>query len=357
MLIYSIFYALIIALFIIIINSNRKTSHFTSFIIFFILLLFAGLRGFTGSDTISYVKAFQLARTINSEFIFYQFEPFFSILLIVIGKIFSSGFYFILIFSLIQTYILYIVYKGIKNKIFLLVYVLLFFLNFHFNTIRAGLAALLILLLLVTDNIKLKVILAIVAPGIHSSILFFYPFFIFKYKKSYYKIYLAFSLIATTLIYLNSNYLKIYFDKIDLYDFYLVSGQSFVSNVTIMQIFYLLASIFIMKNTSFKFKLSGGLIIIFFALSQRYPIIYRMIILSQLFYFYFMLERLNESLFTRVKLIFLWPHVFLIFTLNFTALSNETNNLNNRTDVHPDAFDSTYIPYKFYWNDINAVNY
>jgi len=123
---------------------------------------------------------------------------------------------------------------------------------------------------------------------------------------------------------------------------------------------YILLSIFLIKNASLQFKLSGVALIVSYLLGNIFPIAYRLIIISQVFYFYFMLTSLNNNLFEKVKLFVFWPFFSILFALNILGLMNERKNLEFRVnygELPITVFDSTTIPYKLYWNDPNVRDF
>jgi len=181
MLTYSLFYLLITVTFLFhrkVVPSQRKIL---LALFFLALILFAGLRGSVGADTPAYARFFQLAADADgARLLLLQVEPAFVALLYFLRQLSESSLFFIFSYSLIQSFLIWRIYSKIEKKLFILIYVLLFYVQFHFNTLRAGTATLLLLYSLVEDRRSLKYLAVILAPGFHASILIFYPLFVFK---------------------------------------------------------------------------------------------------------------------------------------------------------------------------------
>lgn len=358
MLIYSLFYLLITVTFLFhrkVVPSQRKIL---LALFFLALILFAGLRGSVGSDTPGYAQHFQLAADADgARLLLLQVEPAFVSLLYFLRQLSESSLFFIFSYSLIQSFIIWRIYSRIEKKLFILIYVLLFYVQFHFNTLRAGTATLLLLYSLVEDRRSLKYLAIILAPGFHASILIFYPFFVFKPNFKNF----AIAAIAILLSYLFLSDLIIqFYEKGAGYSDYGKYLQKGYSTLSIIFTPYILLSILLIKNASLQFKLSGVALILSYLLGNIFPIAYRLIIISQVFYFYFMLESLNNNLFEKVKLFVFWPFFSILFALNLLGIMNEGKNLEfrvNSGELPIRVFNSTTIPYKLYWNDPNVRDF
>lgn len=352
MIIYVSFYSLMGFLFLMSSNTSGRQKKFFAWVLFLLIFLFAGIRGLTGSDTPAYLHFFQLASSFEGVIELLQFiEPAFVLVNVLIRGIFEDNYYFLLLYSALQTGLLYLIYIKIKNKIFILIYILIFYLNFHFNTIRAGTAALLLLYYLVEERRHLKFGAALLAPGFHVSILVFYPFFLYRFSI---KQTLALMLSAAICFFFFRDYVGIFLDKGIGYADYLADFSSGPSLLSLMVIVYILFSMYFLRDNGRLYLMSGSLVITMYVISWFFPVGQRLIFMSQLFYFYFLLLGMNEKFLQQIKFIFLWPLVALMFLLNLLNIVNETEILEKRVnagDLNSFVLESTYVPYKLYWQD------
>jgi len=322
--------------------------------IFIIIVLFSGLRGLVGSDTQSYLKYYNYAKDINdAQYLLLLFEPLFVFLMHTIHYIHDSNFTFIFIYSLFQGLLFYLIFTKIDNKIFILCYVLLFFIEFHFNTIRAGTAALCLLYSVVTKNDKAKVAFALIAPGFHVSILLFYPIFFLRIRLIYSITTLT---IIALLLYSYQDISSLILGKMFSYEDYLTSNSSSFSKIYLMYIAYIAVTLLSIKNLSKEFCITGLIIMALFSLAMIYPIAYRGIVLGWVLYFYFLSRDLTSSNQTGLFKYYLYPLLIVLSFTNIIYIINESDRVSDRisVDLSADVLDSTYIPYKFYWNDDKA---
>ena len=111
----------------------------------FIITVFAAVRGYVGTDTYSYHMIFVDNSTETIIDIAKIIEPFFAILIKSTALITDNSFVFIALIAIIQGFILVKLVNTSKNPIdFLVIYIAVFYLNFHFNILRAGTAILLL---------------------------------------------------------------------------------------------------------------------------------------------------------------------------------------------------------------------
>lgn len=326
--------------------------NFLLLIIFAVLIVFAGLRGLVGSDTISYLNFYDQFKDPEAlRNYLTKMEPIFVLLVGGHGYLLDSKLLYLIMMSCFQTWLLYLVFeKSRKGLLFLLFYILLFYLNFHFNIARAGVATMLLLLSLTTDSKKVKVLAVLMAPGFHFSVLFFYPLFFVKLDLRRFLFLAIFVIFALLLLFKNIDY---FFAKYQSYLEYMQSGSSEVSLAGALIALNVLISIILLRSPSRMLLGSSLLLLLALIVEIYYSIGYRLVNMGLLFYLYFFLEYLS---YRRYKwcYIFCWAPVFMVFTLSLHNMVNERSVLEARIasgESLDNALKSTYIPYEFYWQD------
>ncbi|MCW5656403.1 MAG: EpsG family protein [Burkholderiaceae bacterium] len=126
---------------------KRHAQRMTGAFCIMVLSGFCALRGYVGTDTYSYHLMFQSGADLDWGDLLQSVEPAFAFLLRLTGHLTESSFVFIFLISLIQGILLLRLAQTSRRPAeFLLVYLAIFYLNFHFNILRAGTAVLLLLL-------------------------------------------------------------------------------------------------------------------------------------------------------------------------------------------------------------------
>lgn len=321
-------------------------------IVFTLLVGFAGLRGLVGSDTVSYFlfyEQFKDPEVVSSYLT--KMEPIFVLLLALHSNLVDSKFLYLFMMSVFQVWLLYLVYKKSSNRyLFLLCYVLIFYLNFHFNITRAAIAAMLLLVALTSDSGRIKVIAALLAPGFHFSVLFFYPLFFTRMSVKFFLALAVFSLAGFFVFYY---YLDFFVAKYHSYESYMSGRSAGVSLAGVLFFVNVLASVFILRKVSFVFLWVSCLLMLSLIVNEFYPIGYRLVTIGLLLYFYFLLEELSARA-SKMNYVFFWAPVFLAFSIFMYGLVNEVPVLEKRIAAGEDlanSLRSTYLPYKFYWAD------
>ncbi|WP_137821635.1 EpsG family protein [Pseudomonas sp. D(2018)] len=322
------------------------------YIVFVFLIGFAGLRGLVGSDTISYFLFYEQFKSpeVVSDYLT-KMEPVFVLLLTLHSNVIDNKFLYLLMMSVFQVWLLWLVYKRSGSKyLFLFCYVLIFYLNFHFNITRAAIAAMLLLVSLTSESNRIKVIAAMLAPGFHFSVLFFYPLFFTRMSLRYFLVLAVFLLVGLLAIY---NYLDFFVAKYHSYESYMSGRSTGVSLAGTLFFINTLVSIFVLRKVSFVFLWVSCLLLLSLVVNEFYPIGYRLVTIGLLLYFYFLLEELSTRT-SRLNYLFFWAPVFLVFSIFMYGLVNEVSVLEKRIAAGDDlenSLHSTYIPYEFYWAD------
>lgn len=322
------------------------------FIIFTFLIGFAGLRGLVGSDTVSYFLFYEQFKDpeVISGYLT-KMEPVFVLLLTLHGNVIDNKFLYLLMMSVFQVWLLYLVYKRSGSKyLFLFCYVLIFYLNFHFNITRAAIAAMLLLVSLTGESGRVKVVAALLAPGFHFSVLFFYPLFFTRMSLKYFLVLAAFSLIGLLAMY---HYLDFFVAKYHSYESYMSGRSTGVSLAGALFFINVLVSVFVLRKVSVVFLWISCLLLLSLVVNEFYPIGYRLVTIGLLLYFYFLLEELSTRS-SRLNYVFFLAPVFLAFSIFMYGLINEVPVLEKRIAAGEDldnSLRSTYLPYEFYWAD------
>ncbi|MCY1513223.1 EpsG family protein [compost metagenome] len=324
------------------------------FFIFLILLLFAGLRGLVGADTLSYLTFYDQFKDTGVVVDYLtKMEPIFVLLLAAHSQLIDSKFLYIFMMSLCQVWILYLVFSQSSNKYyFLLCYVLLFFINFHFNVTRAAVAAMLLLLALATDSTRVRLLAAIVAPGFHVSVIFFYPLFFSSLNLKRVLLLVALSVFVMFLVWQNFGYFVM---KYNAYQDYLVGYSPGISIYNVVLAICVLASVVFFREVSFSYLAVSFFLLVSIVLAELFPIGYRLLSIALLLYFYFLLEELARGEY-RLYYVFFWFPMLLTFGALFNGVINEVPSLEERIQMGvgeglEESLKSTYIPYQFYWAD------
>jgi hypothetical protein len=114
-----------------------------------VLAAFASLRGYVGTDTYAYHEMFQDFRQDSLLEIAGAVEPVFAAIIKMVSSVSKSSFIFVGVVAIIQSVVLYaIIVRHSQPLLFLGLYTATFYINFQFNILRAGLAALLLVLAL-----------------------------------------------------------------------------------------------------------------------------------------------------------------------------------------------------------------
>lgn len=335
--------------------ASRVPTHqarILGFIIFILLIGFSGLRGLVGSDTVSYFLFYEQFKDLEtvSDYLT-KMEPVFVLLLTLHSNVIDSKFLYLLMMSAFQAWLLFLVYKRSGSKyLFLFCYVLIFYLNFHFNITRAAIAAMLLLVALTSESGKVKLIAALLAPGFHFSVLFFYPLFFTRMSFKYFLMLAIFSLIGLLVIY---QYLDFFLAKYHSYENYMSGRSTGVSLAGVLFFINVLVSVFILRKVSIVFLWVSCLLLLSLIVNEFYPIGYRLVTIGLLLYFYFLLEELSARP-SKLNYLFFWAPVFLAFSIFMYGLVNEVSVLEKRIAAGEDldnSLRSTYLPYEFYWAD------
>lgn len=322
------------------------------FFIFIILIGFSGLRGIVGSDTASYLLFYERFKDYDVVKLYLtKMEPVFVLLLALHSNMIDSKFLYLLMMSFFQAWLLWLIYKRSSSRyLFLLSYIFVFYFNFHFNTTRAAIAIMLLLIALTSESKKAKIASALLAPGFHFSVLFFYPLLFTRITFKYIIASTLLLLLICFLAYQNLDYLIL---KYASYQDYSFKKTTPISITGLLFSFSIITSVVVLRTSSRLFFGAALFALIALGISEFYPIGYRLWIFAFLIYLYFLLEELSSRT-SKVNYLLFWAPVSLYFIISIYSMYNETATLERRISEGEDleeAFKSTYIPYEFYWDD------
>ena len=340
--------------------TSKVVKHQTGYLIFTVfaaLFLFAGLRGVVGSDTGSYLMIYnELANKDGILFELSKTEPGFIALLSLHKAIFNSETLYIIMMSGFQVFLLRAVVKNsAKQHLFLLCYVFLFYLNFHFNITRSAIATMLFLYGICGKSVTNRRLALIFAPLFHVTIL---PFYLVLLRGTKWKHIVAVLGVAVLAIALNFEAAGLFAVKYLVYQNYGNLEKSGVSLYAVLLAVMALSSIFALKNSGYYFKWMAGALAVSYLVTNFYPVAFRLTIMASVFYYFFLIDELSQA--NKISLqLFFWIPVTLGFYFVVMGINNESEKLAvriNEGSVPVMALESTYIPYGFIWNDRRIKN-
>lgn len=352
MFVYSVFFSFTVGLLFLARKVGERQSSALTYVVFACLILFAGLRGLVGSDTLSYLQAYEsLSSLENFLYLLGKMEPLFVLVLSIHKYLFDSPFFYLFMMSAFQALLLWKVCENSSNKSFFLIsYVLIFYLNFHFNIARSAVATMLFLYALTSRSKGAGILAAAFAPGFHVSVLFFYPLLFLRLRLNHVLVVLLLFLAFCGVFYQEIYDFSLKFMK---YGEYLQGSSSGISIYGLLVMANVFVSVILFHRASVMFFGAALFLIMALLIYSFYPIGYRLVTVALLLYLFFLLEVLSAVKYSWYYMFF-WAPVLLTFGAFVYAMTVEAEYLNARiADGEPrgDALESTYIPYEFYWVD------
>lgn len=354
MIVYLSFYFLICSLLISTKYSTKKQKRIFFLLVFLLITLFAGLRGTVGIDTYAYSVLYEnISDPDLFKYYFTRMEPGYLIFSYAHKVIFNDLQVYFLFISALQAYLLYLVFKKLEESIFFLfAYVFIFYLEMHFNVLRAGIASLLLALAFIDNRAKYKSVYFVLAILFHYSILFFAPLFLMTLniprKQRMYLI--ACSLIVLfSILTVTQDYL---YNKIEIYSSEL---NEVVFSVT--SYFFSFIALLIIVMTKLKDKnLTYSLVflILILLLRAHVTIFYRLydiaLFLVLIFGVRYFVVSFNYKL--KVSYFLFISFVFINVFLSMVALYQSPEKTKKMYESGKISFVKekySLIPYSFYW--------
>jgi hypothetical protein len=318
-------------------------------IVFGGLFIFSGIRGSVGIDTFQYMQIYEL---IDEPGMFWLYlskkEPLFVVFTYFHKIIFDSIVFYFASISFIQTALLYFVYKKAGRYLVLIFfYVLIVYFEMHFNTLRAGLAALLLALSLLELSLKRKVVLFILAGGFHFSVFLFAPLVVAslpgsKTKRVLISIGIVF-LAAFVVVYFDAYLAKKAGDYFGQADGFKVSYSGFLFIVL------LILSLLLEKKADFLYFLVVLYLVGILAIRNIFPVFYRFFNVALLLYIVFGLRHFKGNK-GAVSALAYGVYIILLF-LNGALFVSSIIYQKEKYDGSVVNVDFLYDPYEFYFDD------
>lgn len=356
-----LFYLLLAILtFCILYLASRKENKYRSicyFAFFFIIFLVAGLRGDVGQDTYNYQLQYDLMTNFDS-FIFQlsRAEPILYIIMYPYKLMFDDlyGFTgFLLLISLLQVVLLsYSTKKMHHRSTFLAIYILVIYLEYHFNVLRASLALLFFLCALraAGANDKNKSILfSVLAVLSHLSIIVFLPILLtyFKLKKRYYIFLVAFLLVLGAGV--NLFFYDLIDNKIRNYNLLDTSSFNFPVIVSVLLCFLWLTLLYD-KQKNYKQVLTLAVFSLAFFFYSISTIAYRVYYIGFIVLIYI---QFNDKMFSlergKVRPYLLSVFVLCLWVTYFSVLFM-VNEKSMRLKTGDGLAEFSFAPYSFYYD-------
>ena len=324
-----------------------------SLIIIFLLFLFSAVRGEVGLDTQSYLEHYD--KLESSDYVFHymsQIEPGFALYSIAHKYLFDNSFSYLAIYSFFQCYLLWLLVRRLDGKStfwFLISYVAIFYINNHFNVLRVGSALLIFMLALTGKTPKEKISLALLAPLFHVSVLFFYPLFFLKLTRASIFGTVVFLLSLAGLLYLKFDFFEY---KFEAYSDYGSFDDSGFSKARLLLILGLFSSCFITARQSRYLFFATVYLAFSIFVAHWMPVLYRLINMSLLIYFYFLVREFQTYGYQLRKTLF-WLIFGWYFFMTWSSIYYQTEELEKRIQAGEIKLERalcfTYVPYKFFW--------
>lgn len=337
--------------------SNQKNV--VVLMIFLLLALFAGFRGAVGSDTLNYLEIYQnspdLFRFFESQ---WTVEPGFLFLNSLHKFFFNSNFLYLFGYSVFQALLVMHLYKKSNNPaIFIIVYVVVFYLNFNFNILRAGTATLLLLLALNSKKSLMVIFYFAIGLSFHLSIIVALPLLLVGRNLPVRKLIFCYlSLFGLTL-----GVVITFSDKILYKIFRYINYMEYSGSYPIVLLFTTLVfigTIVVRKsNLPSIYIFSGLLLIASLMVTFFLPGFYRVTLIFLFLYFWYLIQYFRRfiSLYSLIFCVFFLYHavssIILLGSERERLEKSIATTVEPRAEVYRDALKTTYIPYKFYWED------
>lgn len=159
---------------------SKLSRKLALYIIVLLSFLIAGLRGTVGIDTFAYKEIFN-SLSLSTYNPYLSMEPFLLIVFEFVSKFTNESQVALASIAAIQALLLFKIVNSIKYPfLFLFVYFISFYLEFHTNTLRAGLAVLFFLNAINANSSRKSVAFVIMSLLSHVSILFLIPIWFVK---------------------------------------------------------------------------------------------------------------------------------------------------------------------------------
>lgn len=329
--------------------------------VFLIMALFSGLRGSVGSDTLAYLDIYsrspRLGDFLKAE---WGIEPGFLLLNSIHKTLFDNEFLYIFGYSVFQAFLVIVLCRKSRNpSLFILVYVIIFYLNFHFNIIRAGSATIILLLALQSKSLLRALLIFVIGLMFHFSIIIAFPLILVGRNLSFERIMLACLCALSLAIF----FVWMFWERIFLkFIVYIEYFQGFEASYFLLSFFtlsiFMATLIFRKGNIPFLYVASGVLLVASMGFTAFFPGFYRFIIISIFLFFWYFVEYFERPVGGYAICFYVFFLCHSVLSIYQISVENEVLERRVAVSDSPNdqlekALDSTYIPYSFYWDDFS----
>ena len=342
-------------LFVILYLASRSSKYhsFYYFVFFTILFLIAGLRGDVGQDTFNYQQHYISLIDFDSFLmILTSKEPVLYILMYPHKIYFDDYTSFLLLVSLLQVTLLSYATKAMYHRAtFLAIYVLVIFLEYHFNLLRASLALLFFLcsLNVVETNKKKSVLFFCLALFSHLTALIFLPILLLSLKLKMRHFILIISFFVGVGVFVAIFFGALIKYKISAYNLFDTSGFRIPLLVSALLVFSWISFLCNKKNDT-KLFLTLLLFTLAFFMSSFSDIAYRMyyMLFTVLIYLTFTNKVFDLN---KMKVQVYVLSVFLLsLWFTYSMSTNVAQEKNKRIATGNGLAEFSFSPYSFYYD-------
>lgn len=319
----------------------------------FLMFSFSAFRGDVGQDTYSYGTHFL---RFNDFFSWLQqdklIEPFIYIVMALVKVVYNSYTLFLIVISLIQTFLFWYCLRGIRHKIlFVFFYLTIYYLDYHFNILRASLSVLFMLCAIYDfdrGNKRFFWIFVFLSVASHlSSILLILMLFLtgrisFRLQSKYTL------MVVSLVVFVFFMFYELFFFKVNAYELSVIGDVSIRGRGAVLIAIFMLA-IFLIKNMPKDVRISSGMFSLFYLVSFVFPNIgYRVFYMQLLVLIYFLLSsNIFNLLGGRVKSYSL-PVLILALWFSYGGVKSVLNEYEVRKDSGKGMIEFNYIPYSWF---------
>lgn len=329
-----------------------------AFPLILLLAMFAALRGYVGTDTYAYHEMFDTLRHEDLRAASGIVEPIFALMAKAVSQVSASAFVFVGAIAIVQGIVLYlIVARHSQPLVFLGLYVATFYVNFHFNILRGGLAALLLVLsatyLLDGSRTRFLITGLLSVLSHYSSVLFFVPMSFVGQRIWSRLVWLITSLILGGLvvwIFIGEDRWFQYLSYLLIYDV----DDSVQYGIGLVVLFALYAAMFAIQASQDKIYLLTFLLLSWYVArlaSNHFLFVDRIEILINIILLFLISQRPNRPR-KRVPLLaicLMLMSLNVYGTLNGLVAADQSTRGSFAAELERNS--PTYLPYRFAWDE------
>lgn len=323
-----------------------------------LLTAFAAMRGYVGTDTGAYHTMFADYAGESVVDLATVVEPVFALLLTASASVSESSFVFVAAIAVLQGLLLLLVLSRHEQPaMFLAVYASTFYLNFHFNILRAGTAALFLLLTVASLRARSRTgfytygFLSVLSH--YSSVLFFLPLNLVGRRLTHGLFWLAVSgaaAVGLMFVFVNEARYVQYLTYVALFD----AGDSVEYGFGLLALFLLYAAIFALTVSRANYRLLTLLLVLWGVtrLASNYLLfVSRVEVIINLMLVFLLLGQETRRGARGARTLAVALLVMLNLYGNIGRLEATDQSTRGGFAADPYRRNSTYIPYRFAWEE------